>query len=128
METNTFIEKPRFRALKSSFFVHELPLFIEKIKNDCGWKMGDLKSLVVVNEPDLKVVLTAFHPKTEINSTQQSEATVIHVIDGALKLRIYKNPVILSNDQKFTIYDKTRFKLEALTETLFLIIQYPPAK
>lgn len=126
METLTFVEQPRFKPLKQSFFLQELPSFINKIKNDCGWKTGDLKSMVVLNQPDLQVVLTGLHPYSEIES-KNTYPTVFHVLEGVLKIQIHKSEMILIEDQKFTLDYKTKYKLEALTQTLFLIIQYPEA-
>lgn len=124
METLTFVEQLRIRPLSQSFYSQELPAFIKRIKNDCGWKMGDLKSIIIKNEPDMQVVLTALHPYSEIES-KNNNTTVIHILEGAIKLSVNKEDTVLINDQMFTLKNKSKYKLESLTETLFLIIQYP---
>jgi mannose-6-phosphate isomerase-like protein (cupin superfamily) len=124
MEILTFVEQLKSKPLRQSYFSQELPTFINKIKNDCGWKMGDLKSIIMINEPDMQVVLTGLHPNTEIDSSTTTYATVFHVIEGALKVSVNKNSTMLIDNQKFTLNIKTKYKLEAVSQTFFLIVQY----
>jgi hypothetical protein len=109
----------------TSFYEHELPGLIQNIKNDCGWKAGDLKTIVVRNEPDRKIILTALQPYTEIESHQTGECILFQVMEGALKISVRKESTILTGDQKFTLYDHIKYKLLSLSETIFLMILLP---
>lgn len=108
-----------------SFYEHELPVLIQTIKNDCGWRAGDLKSIVVRDEPGRKIVLTALHPETEIESRQSGQFVVFQVLEGALRISVRKESTTLVSGQKFTLYDHTKYKLLSFTETMFLLIIIP---
>lgn len=124
MQTPSLLTQPRDLSLGSSFYNYELPLLVQKIKNDCSWKMGDLKSIVVMNEPDKKVIVTALHAQSEIESRMTGECIVFHVVEGSLKLKMRKDFTTISAGQKFTLYDKIKYKIEALSESIFLLVLY----
>lgn len=125
MQTASLITRPHDLSPGSSFYEHELPVLVKKIKNDCGWKMGDLKSLIIINDPEKQIVLTALHSNTEIDSRQTNEFVIFHVLEGILKISAKKEITTLVGGQKFTLYDRTKYKLESLTETIFLLITSP---
>jgi hypothetical protein len=105
----------------NTFYSQELPKLIQKIKKDCSWQQGDLKSLVILNDPDKKIVLTGMQAQTEIESYNKAESVMIHVIEGAIKISVRNNTGILVSGQKFTLTDKIPYKLESLTETFILL-------
>ena len=125
MQTAPVLTQPSDLSPGTSFYENELPVLLNKIKNDCGWKMGDLKSMVVINEPYRQIVLTALHSKTEIESHQTGEFVLFHILEGCLKISIGKETTTLVSGQKITLYDRTKYKLEALAETIFLLIISP---
>jgi len=122
METYTL---PLDLTIDTSFYERELPTLIHKIKNDCSWKMGNLKSVVIVNKAFKQVVLTALHPQTEIQSKQKDNWVNFHILDGCVKIRIQKQTTTLERGQKFTLYDKIKYSLEAINETFLLITISP---
>lgn len=126
METAYLIEPPKEKTAEKDFYDYELPGLIQKIKNDCGWKMGDLKSVVILDDPNKKVVLTALHPNTEIESKQTSQWLNIHVIEGNLKVKVKRDWQILNAGQKFTLFDRSKYKLKALDKTFLLLTIGPP--
>lgn len=126
MEIEYLLEQPREGILENSFYDFELPQFISKIKNDCAWKMGDLKSIIVLNSVNKKVVLTGLHAQTEIDSEQTGQWINIHVLEGDLKIKIKKISKVIGAGQKFTLFNKVKYKLEAVNECIFLLIIAPP--
>lgn len=122
MLADILIGKSIDNFLGIGFYSTEVPRIIRKIKNDCSWLNGDLKSVVINNDPGLKIVLTAMHPYTEIESEQKENATMFHVMEGSLKLKIRKHSEIIGYGQKFTLYEKLSYKLETTEETIFLIL------
>lgn len=125
MQTATKIKNSETGA-GISFFSHELPQLIQKIKKDCAWQQGDLKSLVLLNDPDKKIVLTGMQAQTEIESYNKGNSVMIHVLEGAVKLTVRKNSGILVSGQKFTISEQIHYKLESLSET-FIILAITPS-
>ncbi|HEX3006932.1 MAG TPA: hypothetical protein VHO90_04890 [Bacteroidales bacterium] len=125
MQTSTILTQPADFALGTSFYRNELPMYIRKIKNDCGWKMGDLKSVVIENNSEKQIVLTAMQPNTEIDSSQKGEFTILQVLEGELKVTMHRESAIVRGGQKFTIYDHAKYKIESLSETFFLFLIAP---
>ena len=125
METAYLIEPPKEKT-DNSFFERELPKLVQEIKNDCGWKMGDLKSVVILNGPCKKVVLTALHPHTEIDSKQTSQWLNIQVIEGNLKIKVKGDWQIVNAGQKLTLFERSKYKLRALEKTFLLLTIGPP--
>lgn len=125
MQTASLLTQPRDLMPGNSFYEHELPILVQRIKNDCGWKTGDLKSMVVINNDKKKVLLTALHPSTEIESNQTGNFIVFQVLQGSIKISIKKQTLTLVSGQKFTLYDRTKYKLQSITEAIFLLIISP---
>jgi quercetin dioxygenase-like cupin family protein len=127
METAYLIEPPKEKITDNTFFDHELPELIQNIKNDCGWKNGDLKSVVIINDINKKVILTALHPNTIIDSKQTNQWLNIHVIEGFLKIQVRKVSQIVNTGQKFTLFDHVKYRLKALDKTFVLLTIGPQA-
>lgn len=108
-----------------TFLNFELPVMIQKIKKDCGWKMGDLKSMVINDSPYKKIILTGIHAQTEIKSVQNGDSVNIYVVEGSLKLTVKKESLLMEGGQKFTIHDKTKYTIEALQESFYILTIVP---
>lgn len=125
METDVLISPVTDQLYGRTFLNFELPSMIQKIKKDCGWKMGDLKSAVIDDSPYKKIILTGIHAQTEIESVQNGDSVNIYVVEGSLKLTLKKEGIILGSSQKFTITDKIKYSIEALQESFYILTVIP---
>ncbi|HLO59787.1 MAG TPA: hypothetical protein VK179_13650 [Bacteroidales bacterium] len=94
---------------------------IRKLKQDHGWDHGGLNAMILLKRPEKKIVLTALHPGTEINSYQSNDSITIHIIEGALIFQTKKRSAILKKDQLLTLKEKTKYSLTSSEETVFMM-------
>ncbi len=107
-----------FIALLRTF---NLPTLIEKTKQKMTWSKDKLHSMVLLNRPDKKIVLTSFDEGTEIDSFQSNDSLTLQVIQGKLKFNSRKKSTTLNQGQFFTLYEKTYYRLTTSEKTVFLI-------
>lgn len=124
MDTATLIYKQN-TVSGDAFYNFEIPSLIQKIKNDCTWKMGDLKSIVVTDTSSQKIILTALHAQTEIISRNDGIAMHLHVLEGTLKFKTKKVSKILESGQRYSLGEPLKYKIEAMEETIFLLTIIP---
>src|SRR5664279_2723803 len=104
--------------LSSAF---DLPALIENIKHSKSWADGELDTLVLLKNPDEKVVLTAVHEGTQITSFQANDSVTFQILEGKLRYTTHNDSVMLKTGQIMTINEKIKYKLIAGEETVFLL-------
>jgi quercetin dioxygenase-like cupin family protein len=95
------------------------------MKHSHSWLKGELMSMILLNRPDKKILLTAMHVKTEINSFQSTDSITFQILEGKLKFHTRKETVILSKGQILTLIEKIEYCLTAMEETVFLLTISP---
>ncbi len=80
-----------------------------------------LKSVILINRSDKKILITALLDKTEISSFQSDESVTIQLLEGKLRLHTREESVILNKDHFITITEKVKCQLTSLEETVFLL-------
>lgn len=125
METDILIPQSTDQLYGRTFFNFELPAMIQKMKQDCGWKMGDLKCTIIQDTEYKKIIVTGLHAQTEIESVQNGDSVNIYVVEGSIKLSLKKENIILGIGQKFTIHDKIKYTIEALQESFYILTIAP---
>jgi len=99
----------------------DLPALIEMMKHSDTWTKGELNTLILVKNTDEKVLLTAIHKGTEINSFQVNDSVTFQILEGKLRYSTHNDSVILSKGQLMTIREKIKYRLIAGDETVFLL-------
>lgn len=99
----------------------DLPALIEMMKHSDAWSKGELNTLILVKNPDEKVLLTAIHKGTEINSFQEHDSVTFQILEGELRYNTHNDSVILGKGQLLTIREKIKYRLIAGDETVFLL-------
>ena len=83
-------EKSSYRyeeGITSSF---NIPAIIEDLKNDKTWLEGELNSVILLNSPTVKVLLTILHEGTEVISYQANDSITFQIVEGSLILILKK--------------------------------------
>ena len=109
------------RQANYSFPNFDLRELIGILKNDLKWKKGEMNMMILRKNQVKKIVLAVLHEKTQIKSVQINDSITIQVIEGHLKLHFKKESVDLINGETITIDEKTKYKINSIDETSFLI-------
>jgi quercetin dioxygenase-like cupin family protein len=104
--------------LSSAF---DLPALIEIIKHSKAWENGEIDTLVLLKNPDEKVILAAVHEGTQITSFQENDSVTFQILEGKLRYSSHNDSVILKKGQIMIIDEKIKYKLIAGEETVFLL-------
>ncbi len=94
---------------------------INNMKSSLVNSSKKLKSVILVNRSDKKIVITASLDKTEISSFQSDDSVTIQLLEGKLRLHTGKESVILDKGHFITITEKVKYQLTPLEETVFLL-------
>ena len=125
MEIETLNSELNFSGRKTintfSSSAFDLPALIEMMKHSDTWSKGELNTLILVKNPDEKVLLTAIHKGTEINSFQEHDSVTFQILEGELRYSTHNDSVILVKGQLLTIREKIKYRLIAGDETVFLL-------
>ena len=89
------------------------------IKHSKSWEDGELDSLVLLKNPDEKVVLAAVHEGTQITSFLTNDTVTLQILEGNLRYITHNDSVILREGQIITVNEK--YMLIAGEETVFLL-------
>jgi quercetin dioxygenase-like cupin family protein len=109
------------RLFKTSLSTFNLITLIEKMKDKLDLHKRDLHSMVLLNSPEKQIVLTAFDKGTEINSYQENEQMILHVIWGKLRFHTQEESLDLSRGELLTIQEKKPYILTTAERTVFLL-------
>jgi quercetin dioxygenase-like cupin family protein len=104
--------------MKNSIYLTTL---VNRLKNSPNWAKGDLDAIVISKKPNVQIVITALHNGTEIKSFQSGNSVTFHIIEGKLAFHSQKESVILNEGQLFTLYEKVKYKLESMEDTVFML-------
>jgi len=108
------------RSVIGSLYSFNLLSLIEKMRQKQAWLNGELYSMVLLNQHDKQVLLTALHEGVEINSFQANDSVTFQVIAGELKLHTQEESTILDEGQLITLHEHINYRLTAALETVFL--------
>lgn len=129
MSVNGYKVKTARENLRAKpFFHHEegmssidIPAIIADLKNDKTWTDGELNSVVLMNSPSVKVLLTILHEGTEVISYQANDSITFQVLEGSLILHIREESVVLNSGEILTLEEKIRYSFDSVEETAFLM-------
>jgi len=105
----------------ASMLTYNLPTLIKKMKHTPSWEVGELNSMIILNNHDKQIVLTVLHEGTQIISFQSCDSLTFQIIEGKMKFQTRKETMMLEKGQLMTLQEKTRFRLTSLEESVFLL-------
>jgi hypothetical protein len=99
----------------------DLKGLILNMKHDKKWKSGEMSMMILQRDPAKKIVLTILHEGTEICSSQVNDSITFQVIGGKLMLNFLKESYILNSGDVMELNEKTRYSIDSIEETSFLM-------
>lgn len=102
-------------------FRRDLPLLIKRIKVEKDWQKGEISARTLLKNPDKRIVLTALHEGSEIESYQANNSIILQILGGKLRFQSAKGTAILEKGQSLVFFENVNYKLIALEETVFLL-------
>lgn len=108
-------------GLHNAPYLNAVPALIKIMKEEKSWKKGDLNTMVLLRDPDKKVILTVLHEKTEVKSFQSDDSVTFHVLEGKLQLHIRGGSVTVNSGEVLTMNEKTKYSFDTPEETAFLM-------
>ncbi len=105
-------------GITSSF---DIPAIIEDLKNDKTWLEGELNSVILLNSPTVKVLLTILHEGTEVISYQANDSITFQIVEGSLVLHIKEDTIVLNQGELLTLEEKIKYSFDTVEETAFLM-------
>ena len=107
--------------VNTSLFNFDMPGIIGNLKQSPSWEKGELNSMVLYKKPEKKIVLTALHKGTQIESFQANDSITFQVMEGKLEFRAAKESVTLKKGHLLTLHEKIRYRLKSREETVYLL-------
>ena len=102
-------------------YLNAVPALIKIMKEEKSWKKGDLNTMVLLRDPDKKVILTVLHERTEVKYFQSDDSVTFHVLEGRLQLHIRGGSVTVNRGEALTMNEKTKYSFDTAEETAFLM-------
>ena len=99
----------------------DLPSLIATMKGSYSWANGELNALILLKDPDKKIILTAMHEGTEIESFQSNDSVTLKILEGKLRFHVLKNSITIRKDQLMTLKQHIGYRLTTSEETIFLL-------
>jgi quercetin dioxygenase-like cupin family protein len=116
-----FRAKPFYHYDTDQASAFDIPGIIGNLKKEQNWLDGDLNSVVLLNSPRIKVLLTIMHEDTEVISYQASDSITFQVIEGSLVMHIRDETIVLNAGELLTLDEKIRYSFDTIEETAFLL-------
>jgi len=125
MDTDSLIIKPlskrKDRTKTGTLNNINLPAIIAELKHNQTFDNTGIKTKILLKSPEKKILLTALHEDTEIESFQANNSITFQVIEGNVCLNTSYNSVNLRKGQLFTLFEYTNYKFITKEETVMLI-------
>ena len=125
MEKEIFNAKMPFRKQNSnvntSMLFYDLPNIIEKMKTENHCNDGELNSMILMKNAEMKMILAELHENTIIKSFQSNSSTTFQILEGKLKFQARKKTLTLDKGQMLSLNEKIKYRLTISAETVLLL-------
>lgn len=125
MEKEIFNAKMPFRKenskINTSMLFYDLPNIIEKMKTENHCNEGELNSMILMKNAEMKMILAELHENTIIKSFQSNSSTTFQILEGKLKFQARKKTLTLDKGQMLSLNEKIKYRLTISAETVLLL-------
>lgn len=113
--------KPFYHYENGDYSAFDIPAIIDRLKNEESWEKGELSSVVLLQSPSIKVLLTLLHGGTEVVSYQANDSVTFQILEGSLILHIRNESIILNKGEILTLDEKIKYSFDSVEETAILL-------
>lgn len=99
----------------------DLSAFVERMKRKPSWLAGELCARIILKKKDKKIILTAMHEGTIIESFQANDSITIQIIEGSLIFHTQRESVTLEEGQRLSLHEKIKYRLTTTEDSVFLL-------
>src|SRR5258706_12802117 len=109
------------RLMDASLLSFDIPVLIEKIKQEDTWKKGQRNAITLLKSAYLRIVLIALHKQSEINFKQSGNLLSLQLIEGNVNFKTGINSILLKKGSLLTLHKNLKHNLMALEESVLLL-------
>lgn len=109
------------RIIDAALVPIDLPLFMEKIKEEASWKDGQRNAITVFKTDGLRIVLIALRQGTEMARHTAEGIISVQVLEGGIQFMTDQKTVELNEGQMLALHEKIPHSVKALQESIFLL-------
>jgi quercetin dioxygenase-like cupin family protein len=113
--------KPFYHYENGDNSAFDLPAIIDRLKSEESWGRGELSSVILLQSPSIKVLLTLLHEGTEVISYQADDSITFQVLEGSVTVHIRNESVTLNAGEVLTLDEKIKYSFDSLEETAILL-------
>jgi quercetin dioxygenase-like cupin family protein len=99
----------------------DLPAIIEDLRHGQNWMSGEISTVLLLNSPSIKVLLTLLHEGTEVISYQDNESIKFQVLEGSLIIHLRNESIVLHEGELLTLDENIKYSFDTIEETAFLL-------
>jgi quercetin dioxygenase-like cupin family protein len=115
-------QRPEGDRMIDAALVHiDLPLFMEKIKEETSWKDSRRNAITVFKTNGLRIVLIALHQDSEMARHIADGIISVQVLKGHIQFMTDQKTVELSEGQMLALHERIPHSVKALQESIFLL-------
>lgn len=109
------------RLLDGPLLIFDLPLLMEKIKQEDSWEKSQRNAITLFKSDSLRLVLIALSDGAEINFRQSDNLISLQLLKGKLEFQAEKETAVLEQGHLLTLHENIQHSLVAISETIFLL-------
>lgn len=99
----------------------DLPLFMERVKDEKSWQDGKRNAITVFKTNELRIVLISLHQGSEMARHIADGIISVQVLEGLIQFNTDDQSVGLSKGQMLALHERIPHSVKALQESVFLL-------
>jgi quercetin dioxygenase-like cupin family protein len=113
--------KPFLHDESDPISAFDIPAIIEDLRHGENWISGEISTVLLLDSPSIKVLLTLLHEGTEVISYQANESITFQVLEGSLIIHIKNESIVLHEGELLTLDENIKYSFDTIEETAFLL-------
>lgn len=112
---------PFYHYINGEYSAFDLPAIVRRLKKEESWSKGELSSVILLQSPSVKVLLTLLPGDTEVISYQADDSITFQILEGSLVVHIRNESIRLNEGEVLTLDEKIKYSFDSVEETAVLM-------